>query len=408
LANSATVTHADAEITNVIDQYLHAFAGDNSILVVSTARLDLVRAQPQLAGWYVTDCTTTFEQVTPQNGAGPSTGELVIETSGTTGEPKMVRYRKDVIRHCAQTIAAHLPLDRARNYVSIVNPRLAYGMSIVHSHFLADVPVTFQPAPLSLDVWGEFRAALQPNSSVYLLPHQSFLLAQDPSWVFDGPLELIFAGGPLSQPMVDTLRPVFPNATIVNMYGQAELGPRISMGRSAIKDFDEGNVGKPLPGVKIRIAGHDSPTEKGPVEIISPYRMSCYFRVTEPDDRTRGAFDEASPWWHTGDMGFIGADGTIHVAGRDAPDINFLGSRVQLQRLRQVVRDMPDVLDARVSAVDHAVYGQQPSIRVLVKTVDATIERRVRQALSAEVGSSAAAMAIKILDVAGLPESGKL
>jgi acyl-coenzyme A synthetase/AMP-(fatty) acid ligase len=362
-----------------------------------------------LAGWYATDCTSTFEALpSPDDGNPLPTGELVIETSGTTGEPKMVRYRKEVIAHCAQMIAEHLPLDRARRYISIVNPRLAYGMSIVHSHFLAEVPVNFQSAPLSLDVWGDFRASLQPGSSVYLLPHQSFLLAQDPSWTFDGPIELIFAGGPLSQAMVDTLRPVFPKATIVNMYGQAELGPRISMGRSAISEFDEGNVGRALPGVRLRIGGQQPSAAKGPIEIISPYRMSGYFKVTDPDDQTNGAADESSPWWQTGDIGFVAADGSVHVAGRDAPDINFLGSRIQLQRLRQIVRDMPEVLDARVSAVDHAMYGQQPSIRVLVKDVDPTIERRVRQALSADVGSSAAAMAIKILDVAGLPESGKL
>jgi acyl-CoA synthetase (AMP-forming)/AMP-acid ligase II len=96
------------------------------------------------------------------------------------------------------------------------------------------------------------------------------------------------------------------------------------------------------------------------------------------------------------------------VAGRAAPDINFLGSRVQVDQLRGIVREVPGVLDARVSAVDHRIYGQQPAIRALTETVDDGAERRIRRALAGAMGSSATAVLITVIDLASLPESGKL
>lgn len=192
------------------------------------------------------------------------------------------------------------------------------------------------------------------------------------------------------------------NASIVNMYGQAELGPRISMGKSTIAEFREGDVGRPLPGVEIRIAGVDEPGRKGRVEVASPYRMLSYFNA---------AGGEESPphgWWQTGDVGSLTANGNLHVDGRDAPDVNFLGSRIRLGQLANTVRAVPGVLDCRISAVDHPVYGQQPSIRILTETPDATAERRVRKALAADVGSSASAMVIKVIGVASLRDAEKL
>lgn len=400
LTSTSTVTHAEATAAEVISQYLDQFLRDSSIAIISAARFDHVRSNSALAGWYITDCATNFELL-PGASAPATSAELLIETSGTTAAPKLVRYRKNVIRTCADAIAAGIPLNQDRDYIALVNPRLAYGLSILHSHLLADVPVRFREAPVTLDCWLEFKRELQPNSSIYMVPHQSFLLARGDSSSCDQPIELIFAGGTFSESMAARLRPVFPNATVVNMYGQAELGPRVSIGRSSLSSFREGDVGKPLPGVDIRVVQR-APDGKTMVEVASPYRMSCYF------DLDGGPAAAPPRWWPTGDIGQISANGHLHIAGRDAPDVNFLGGRVQLSHLGDIVRDVDGVLACRVSAVEHAVYGQQPSIKALIEAPDTGAERRIRRALAAEVGTSASAMLVNIVDIAALPESGKL
>jgi acyl-coenzyme A synthetase/AMP-(fatty) acid ligase len=385
VSNSSVVAHCEPDANLVLQRYLAAFSEDSSILVAAGPRLASLRTADRLADWCTTDCTSTFEP------GRCSTDELVIETSGTTGEPKLVTYHKQTLRDCATAIAKTLPLTGQREaYVSLVNPRLAYGLSIIHSHLSAGVPVTMKQAPVSLDSWEQFRRELPANSSVYLLPHQSYMLAHK-SFRFDDPIELIFAGGRLTHTMVEHLYTSFPHAAIVNMYGQAEMGPRIAIGRSPISDFREGHVGAPLPGVKVRI------TQQNSIQVNSPYRMASYVgRQPTP------------LWWPTGDIGHLLETGDLYVDGRAADDMNFLGTRVRLADLGDAVRRVDGVLDAGVSVTEHKVYGQQPSVRVLTESDGARMEVTVRKALDDLIGTAAAAVLIRVVDPAHLPESGKI
>ncbi len=403
LTDSLAISHSLDGARGAIQRYLSAFVTDASVLVVAPARIDDVAAQPAFAGWSVTDCTSRF---VPSSATPGESDELIFESSGTTGDPKLVRYRKQVIRDCATAISDALALDPARDYVSLVNPRFAYGLSVMHSHLLASVPVRIESSPTSLDDWARFRETLRPDSAVYLAPHQSFLLAQDPTWRFDAPIELIFAGGAVRQSMADLLAASFPRATITNMYGQAELGPRISIGRSAISEFREGNVGRPLPGVRVRATStEDAAGPDGDIAVSSPYRMSSYVAL---DGAPCG---ESSEWWPTGDVGTVSPGGDVLIKGRAAADVNFLGTRIRLDEVRQAVRGVDSVLDTRVSAVPHAVYGECPVVRVLVRSLaDASddTERAVRIALSANIGKAASAVVVELVDPGSLPESGKL
>jgi acyl-coenzyme A synthetase/AMP-(fatty) acid ligase len=213
------------------------------------------------------------------------------------------------------------------------------------------------------------RRALRPDSRIYLAPHQSFLLAQDPTWRFDDPIELIVAGSAVRLSMIDPLRRCFPRATVTNMYGQSELGLRIATASTLIDDFSEGDVGLPQPGVRVRCGS------TGNLEIDSPFRKQGYTSVT-------GApLDTLTDGWPSGDVGTVTADGRVVITGRAAPDINFLGTRVGLDHLRLTVCAVDGVL---------------------------ATERAVRIALSDTIGKAAAAAVVDVVDSASLPDSGKL
>jgi acyl-coenzyme A synthetase/AMP-(fatty) acid ligase len=398
----SVVRHVNRLAESVIREYLAAFGDDSSVLVVAPQLVDTVCAQQSLTGWYVTDCTSRFERVDPK-AADAATDELILGTSGTTGGPKLVRHAKSALRGCASAIATSLALDADRDYVSLANPRFAFGLSILHSHVLAGVPVRFQPAPASLADWARVRATLRPDSSVYLAPHQSFMLAQDPSWRLDGPVELIIGGGLVLCRMATALESTFPSATLVVMYGQAELGPRISIRRAPISEFDEGNSGQPLPGVRVRSTGNP-----GALEVDSPFRMTSYVDITGATIGAESPLDTS--WVATGDEGFVSESGDVYVLQRGATDVNFLGTRVRLDQVRETVRAVSGVLDVRASAVPHDVYGQRPTLRVLVRRLDAAdaLERDVRKALATNIGTAAAAVLVEFVDLSSLPESGKL
>jgi long-chain acyl-CoA synthetase len=86
-------------------------------------------------------------------------------------------------------------------------------------------------------------------------------------------------------------------------YGLTEAGPIVSQG--AVADCPRGSVGRPLPGVAIRV----EPT--GEILVRSPYRMRGYFGDAEG---TAAALDEG--WLRTGDSGHVDGEGFLFVTGR--------------------------------------------------------------------------------------------
>ena len=86
-------------------------------------------------------------------------------------------------------------------------------------------------------------------------------------------------------------------------YGLTEAGPVVSMGVAGQAPWR--SVGRPLPGIRVRI------TEHGEILVRSPSCMRGYFR---DDEATTGAFTDH--WLHTGDRGHLDDDGYLYVDGR--------------------------------------------------------------------------------------------
>jgi len=87
-------------------------------------------------------------------------------------------------------------------------------------------------------------------------------------------------------------------------YGMTESSPTISVGRQ--DDNDPFSVGKPLPGIKVKI------TEQGELCTKSDCIMQGYFNNQQA---TQEVIDEDG-WLHTGDLASISDDGYLYITGR--------------------------------------------------------------------------------------------
>jgi long-chain acyl-CoA synthetase len=96
---------------------------------------------------------------------------------------------------------------------------------------------------------------------------------------------------------------------ILQGYGLTETSPVVSVNTFAAHRF--GSVGKPLPGVELKILKEREDDAEGEVLTRGPHVMKGYFMDPE---RTAEVIKDG--WFHTGDLGHIDRDGFLFITGR--------------------------------------------------------------------------------------------
>jgi long-chain acyl-CoA synthetase len=98
---------------------------------------------------------------------------------------------------------------------------------------------------------------------------------------------------------------------VLEGYGLTETSPVISINTPS--DHRMGSVGRPLPGVEVRIESEASDASgTGEILVRGPIVMQQYHQ--RPDE-TRAVLSDDG-WLRTGDVGHIDADGYLYVCGR--------------------------------------------------------------------------------------------
>jgi long-chain acyl-CoA synthetase len=134
----------------------------------------------------------------------------------------------------------------------------------------------------------------------------------------------------------------------------------------------EGSSGKPVPGVTLRIASDSgkelAPGERGEVLIRGQNVMAGYL-----DDKLASAHVMRGGWLHTGDIGFVDAEGRLSIVDRSKDLILRGGASIYPSELENVLADHSAVEHVAVVGVPHAYYGEEV-IAVVVRNANVTAE----------------------------------
>ena len=175
---------------------------------------------------------------------------------------------------------------------------------------------------------------------------------------FGGSIRLFIAGGAAPDPLVAKGLREF-GFGFIQGYGLTETSPILTLNR--IDNFKDNAAGIPLPNVEIII---NNPDENGSGEIWAkgPNVMLGYYKN---DKATKDTFDNG--WFKTGDIGYIDADGFLHINGRKKNVIiSKSGKNVFPEEIEDILTRSPFILEALVFGEEDLKQGEIISAQIVV------------------------------------------
>jgi long-chain acyl-CoA synthetase len=150
---------------------------------------------------------------------------------------------------------------------------------------------------------------------------------------------------------------------IVRGYGMTELFRPLSFRADDPSDMPNA-VGRPVPGVEIRLAADEGTSRDGIGElwIKSPAMMDGYLDAA---DETNEVI--ADGWFKTGDLVTVSPQGYVEIVGRKRERILRGGYSVFPQEIEAVLLSHPAVAEAAVVAVPDADLGEEVAAFVSLK-----------------------------------------
>ncbi len=306
----------------------------------------------------------------------------VLFTSGATGPAKGVLYLHSQVRAQLELIRATYWLTADDRIVAAFAPFALYGPALGIPSAVPDTDVT-KPGTLTAAALGD-AAAILDATVVFASPAAlRNVLATAPKASAAqraalGRVRLLMsAGAPVPAELLRQLSAVLPAAKMHTPYGMTEALPVTDISLEQIEVAGPGDgvcVGRPLPGVQVRIAALDRagrpgseltglPGVSGEIWVRAEHVKESYDALWVTD---RAA--AAHPGWHrTGDIGVLDEQGRLWIQGRTVHVISTATGPVTPVAIENRVQDALGV-SAGVAVVGVGPAGIQQVVVVLTGT----------------------------------------
>jgi acyl-CoA synthetase (AMP-forming)/AMP-acid ligase II len=292
----------------------------------------------------------------PEFGSPPAAeaDAVLAFSSGTTGLPKAVRHTHKSLHAAVRNWRGALGLT-ARDRIQIATPpshilgllnivtALQTGVWMrLHRRFDIDrmlqhietdrITVEMAVAPIALAI------AAHPHLESYDLSSLRFIM---------------WGATPVSASVAETVTRR-TGVGWVPAYGTTEL-PVIACNPLDGARLD--SVGRPVPGVQVRVTSLQSgepvgPGEVGEIQARSDSLMAGYL----PCEATRDALCDG--WYRTGDVGYLDTGGWLRITDRSKEMIKVRGFQVAPAEIEAVLHSHPAVEDCAVFGIPDGVDGE--------------------------------------------------
>ena len=293
---------------------------------------------------------------------------LLLSTSGTTGEPKVVTLTMGNLLASATASAFRLgvlPTDRWLLCLPIYHMG---GLAPVLRSALYGTTLVVLDGRGSFDADAVARATREHGvTGLSLVPTQLTRVLDGGAALAGSVRTVLLGGAPARRELIERCEredvPVHPT------YGLTETASQVATATPEQAFEHPGTVGQPLVGTEVTVVDDElAPRpagETGEIVVAGPTVTPGYY---DDPEATEAAFCEHG--LRTGDVGRVDGQGRLWVTGRLDDRIVTGGENVQPGAVARVLGDHPAVAEAAVVGLDDPEWGQR--VAALVVPEDGT------------------------------------
>jgi long-chain acyl-CoA synthetase len=196
---------------------------------------------------------------------------------------------------------------------------------------------------------------------------------------FGGHLRVLISGGSALPPAVHEMFQGL-GLPLAEGYGLTESAPVLTIAEGKV-GMKGGTVGKPIPGVTLKIVDPDPLTGVGEVWAQAPNVMKGYF---EDEAATRAALEDG--WLKTGDLGVISTDGVLTLVGRSKDVVvSAAGENIYLDDVEKKLEEIPGVTELTLLGIADPRGGERLGLAAVAADTSELGKKAALDALKARV-----------------------
>lgn len=348
-----------------------------------------------LAGWegYETLVQGGTPETLPVTECAAEDPALIMFTSGTTGHPKAAVLNQVGVLTALMAnqlsgallgarMASRVAADAPMRPLGAPQPATLLVFPLFHTSGCLSVFLTTLARGgkiVFLPRWDVTRALqLVQQERITALPAVPTMLwdlLQAPRLAeFDTSslMSLGVGGQGLPQSLFKAIRERFPRALLGTGYGMTETNGMVSLalGQEFLEHPE--SAGRPLATAALRILDEEQrelpPGAPGEICVRSAQNMNGYFERPQDDAAIfRGG------WLHTGDVGYLDAEGYLYVIARKNDMIISGGENIYCAEVERTLLQHPQVLEAATFGVPDARLGEK-LVGVVVARAGASLD----------------------------------
>ncbi|WP_307832676.1 class I adenylate-forming enzyme family protein [Planomonospora sp. ID91781] len=329
----------------------------------------------------------------------------ILYTSGTTGTPKGVGASHANLAFGCETRPNRRRFGHSRHLLHAFPIGTNAGQTMLLNALDARpamlTPARFTPGRFArlIESYGVGTVFLVPTMAIELL-NAGLHERHD----FSSVVLLGSAASALPPSVSVRLTTAFPNATVTNYYTSTEAAPA-----QTIMIFDParpGALGRPASGGALRVVGPDGeplpPGETGEVWMRSPAPRSYYRDEQASAEAFRGG------WVRMGDLGYLDADGYLHLVDREGDVVKSGAFKVSTLQVEAALYEHPQIAEAAVVGVPHPVLGTAIAAAVVPRSGGEVSVTDLRAFLMERLAGHELPERVLVVDVLPKNQSGKV